>query len=214
MGVSICHIDEAGCTGRLPSSTSPIQPLLVISASIIDLEKIPTITKEFIKLKVKYFPVNFSSLKHDLDALTLEIKGSDVKNDLRRGTKQKVKQRQKFLDEIFDLLHVNNVKLISRIWIKGIGQPFDGRAIYTTTTQNTASLFQNYLYEKNNYGVIIGDFREPKANSHISHSVFTQKYKRGFRGDEYPNLIEIPTFGISDNHAGLQRYRDRPYRDG
>jgi hypothetical protein len=189
---------------KASSSTSPIQPLLVISALIIDLENIALITKEFIKLKVKYFPKEFSNLKHDLDALTLEIKGSDVKNDLRRGAKHEIKQRQKFLDEVFDLLGDHHVKLISRIWIKGIGQPFDGRAIYTTTTQNIASLFQNYLYERSNYGIIIGDFREPRANSHISHSVFTQKYKRGFRGDEYPNLIEIPTFGISDNHAGLQ----------
>jgi Protein of unknown function (DUF3800) len=204
MGISICYIDEAGCTGMLPSATSAIQPALVISALIIDLVKVPEVTNNFIKLKVKYFPGQFSRLKHDLDALMVEIKGADVRADLRRGPKQKIQQRQKFLDDVFALLDNSGAKLVSRIWIKGIGQPFNGRAIYTTTAQRMAALFQNYLKEKGHYGAMIGDFREPRANSYISHSVFTQKYKRGFRGDAFPNLIEVPTFGISDNHAGLQ----------
>jgi hypothetical protein len=56
-GISICYIDEAGCSGKLPSSTSPIQPLLVISALIIDLENIALITKEFLVPKTVSLPV-------------------------------------------------------------------------------------------------------------------------------------------------------------
>lgn len=148
MGISICYIAEAGCTGMLPSATSAIQPALVISALIVDLVKVPEVTNNFIKLKVKYFPGQFSRLKHDLEALMVEIKGADVRADLRRGPKQKIQQRQKFLDDVFALLDNSGAKLVSRIWIKGIGQPFNGRAIYTTTAQRMAALFQNYLKEK------------------------------------------------------------------
>jgi Protein of unknown function (DUF3800) len=204
MSVSLCYIDEAGCTGVLPAACSQIQPALVISALIVDVEKIRHVTNDFINLKTKFFPALFSNLKHDLDALTVEIKGTDIKNDLRSGNRKKVQHRQKFLDDTFSLLEGVDAKLISRIWIKGIAQKFDGRAIYTTTTQRMAALFQNYLIERGSSGVMIGDFRAPKTNSYISHSVFTQKYKRGFRGDAFPSLIEVPTFGISDNHACLQ----------
>jgi hypothetical protein len=201
---SICYIDEAGCPGVLSTAYSDVQPALVISALIVDAEKLKALTNEFIKLKVRFFPGKFSSLRHDLDALMIEMKGSDVRRGLRHGDKHRVQHHQKFLDDLFSLLETTDTHLLSRIWIKGVGQPFDGRAVYTTTTQRIAKLFQHYLEANRACGVVIGDFRDTRRNSHISHSVFTQKHKRGDGGDAYPNLIEAPTFGISDNHAGLQ----------
>jgi hypothetical protein len=204
MKISICYIDEAGCPGVLPTAHSIVQPALVISALIVDADKLKALTNDFIKLKVRYFPGKFSRLHHDLDALMVEIKGADIRQGLRHGDKGKVQHHQKFLDDLFSLLDTAGARLVSRIWIKGIGQPFDGRAVYTATTQRIATLFQHYLGKNQGCGIMIGDFRDPKRNSHISHSVFTQKHKRGYNGDAYPNLIEAPTFGISDNHAGLQ----------
>ena len=49
---------------------------------------------------------------------------------------------------------------------------------------------------------MIADSRNKAKNANISHSVFTQWYS--LAGNPYPNLIEVPTFGHSDNHAGLQ----------
>jgi hypothetical protein len=204
MKVSVCYIDEAGCTGIIPSAISSIQPALVISALIVDFDKIKHLTTEFLQLKLKYFPGHFSAVRHDLEALRMEIKGADIRHDLRFGKHAKIQQRQKFLDDLFSLLEAIDAKLLSKIWIKGIGQPFDGRAVYTSTTQWMARLFQEYLYGNGHGGIVIGDFRDPRSNSHIAHSVFTQKYKKKRGGDAFPNLIEAPTFGISDNHAGLQ----------
>jgi Protein of unknown function (DUF3800) len=51
-------------------------------------------------------------------------------------------------------------------------------------------------------GVMIADSRVKQLNSQVAHSIFTQKFKGG--GDLYDRLIELPAFGHSDNHAGLQ----------
>ena len=201
---SICYIDEAGCTGVLPSATSSIQPAFIITSLIVDEGNLNALTTRFVGLKLKYFPTSFANLKHDLDALTVEIKGCDIRRDLRGDNKTKRKQRQKFLDEIFSLLDDLDVRLVARIWIKGIGAKFDGRAIYTNTTQRLAWFFEQYLNLHNLNGMIIADFREPQVNSHVSHSVFTQKSRHLAKGgDVYPHLLELPTFGVSNNHAGL-----------
>jgi hypothetical protein len=50
--------------------------------------------------------------------------------------------------------------------------------------------------------MIIADSREKTQNAQVAHSIFTQMFKRG--GNEYPHILEMPTFGHSENHAGLQ----------
>lgn len=101
---ALCYIDEAGCTGILPFPTSPIQPVFVISALFIEQKHIIPITKEFLALKWKYFPGKFSGIVHDLDAMTVEIKGSDLRRDIRKGNRNERNHAYSFIDEVFDLL--------------------------------------------------------------------------------------------------------------
>ena len=82
---SICYLDEAGCPGPLPSTNSDIQPLFAIGGLILDVEHIQPLTTEFVELKRKFFPAKFSHISHDLDALTIEIKGSELRKSMRRG---------------------------------------------------------------------------------------------------------------------------------
>ncbi len=49
---------------------------------------------------------------------------------------------------------------------------------------------------------MILDNRRRHQNMSVSHSIFTRKFKTG--GDEYERIVEAPTFGHSDNHAGIQ----------
>jgi hypothetical protein len=51
-------------------------------------------------------------------------------------------------------------------------------------------------------GLVVADSRTPALNTSVAHSVFTQKFK--LAGDEYEHILEMPTFGHSDNHAGIQ----------
>lgn len=49
---------------------------------------------------------------------------------------------------------------------------------------------------------MVADFRTPGLNTQVSHSIFTQKYRA--KGDPWARLLELPTFGHSDNHVTLQ----------
>lgn len=54
----------------------------------------------------------------------------------------------------------------------------------------------------NEQGFIIADSRSKAKNALVAHSVFTQKFQ--VAGDEYHRVLEMPTFGHSENHVGIQ----------
>lgn len=199
-----CYIDESGNSEVITLPNQNVQPLLVLGALIIDANHIQPLTKEFISLKRKFFPNKFKDIKHDLDALQEEIKGSDIRSDIRKNTLQSkiVDHHFKFLDAVFVLVRKYDARLISRIWVKGFGAQLLDKSIYTKSTQEFCRRFQEHLNQENCVGTIIADFRDPHRNSYTSHSVFTQKYKQ--TGDQYPSVFELPTFAISNNHACLQ----------
>ncbi len=74
-----CFIDEAGDSQPVKNKTDNIQPLLVVTALFVDGNHLKPLTNDFINLKFKYFPGQFRNIKHDLDALTHEIKGDELR---------------------------------------------------------------------------------------------------------------------------------------
>ena len=200
----ISYLDESGDSQAINSPTDNIQPILIISCIFIKASDIPNLTMEFIDLKRKFFPKKFSNLRHDLDALPIEIKGCDLRTDIRKNPLKhtKVKHHLRFLDELITILEKYQVRLVSRIWVKSFSRALIDKSVYTITTQHFCIRFNKFLKNQNSAGVLIADFRDTKRNSYVSHSIFTKKFKK--TGDEYPNLKELPTFGISNNHAGLQ----------
>ena len=95
-----------------------------------------------------------------------------------------------------------DIRILGRIYIKGIAQPFNGVSVYTSLVQILATDFQQYLTTVNDQGLMIFDSRSKPTNCNVSHSVFTQKFKAA--GDSCDRLLEMPLFGHSDNHAGIQ----------
>ncbi|MEE8395464.1 MAG: DUF3800 domain-containing protein, partial [bacterium] len=51
-------------------------------------------------------------------------------------------------------------------------------------------------------GIMILDARSHAQDKRVSFSIFTRKFQ--ISGDAFPELVEMPTFGQSDNHAGIQ----------
>lgn len=200
----IAYLDESGDSQPINNPTDNIQPLLIISCIFIKSSDLPSVTRDFINLKRAYFPKLFDKLKHDLDALPIEIKGCDLRLEIRKNppNHHKVKHHLKFLDELIKILEKYDIKLVSRIWVKSFATPLVDKSIYTITTQNLCLRFNQFLKHKKSEGVLVADFRDTKRNSYVSHSIFTKKFKQ--TGDDYPKLQELPTFGISDNHTGLQ----------
>lgn len=201
----LCYVDESGDSQAIQSATGKEQPLLVISGLLIKASHVPKITVDFTNLKRKYYPRLFVKVFHNLNVLLHEVKGQDLRTEIRNNKPNSkiAAHHYRFIDEVLALLKKYDAKIVSRIWIKQFGAPINDKSVYSITIQNICARFQEYLANNNsNGGVLIADFRDPKRNSYVSHSVFTQKHK--MKGDAYPLIQEIPTFGISNNHACLQ----------
>lgn len=198
----LCYIDEAGCTGRLPSPTDPIQPLLAVGATFVSAADLHDLTRSFLNLKQRYFPPRIPRAQPLLDRVLLEIKGADLRRDVRQGSRAVRRRAIGFLDDLFDLIDQFRVAIVARIWVKPIGPLLQGTAIYTSSIQSICSYFQSYLTSQNERGFVIADSRSKAKNINVAHSVFTQKFKAA--GDEYNRILEMPAFGNSDNHVGLQ----------
>ena len=196
----VCYMDEAGCATPVPGKITNIQPVLVISGLLVDLAKLPIITVEFLQLKRKYHPGKFTS-PHHLDDIREEIKGSDLRSRIRKQGHLAMADL-KLLDETLKLLKTHGSSFFASIWIKGINKPFKARPIYTRTIQFACESFQAFLASRDDIGFMVADFRTTQLNDQVAHSIFTQKYRA--KGDPFPRILELPTFGISNNHVGLQ----------
>jgi len=197
----ICYIDEAGCTTPLPAAETDVQPVLVVVGLVVDVAKVRELTLRFLELKRRYFPKKFGNGNHQLDHVLLEIKGSDLRSTVRKHG-AKADATLKFIDGTLDLLRANDARLFASIWVKGIGKPIDSRAIYTRSIQAACHNFAAFLDRHDDTGFMVADFRTPGLNTQVSHSIFTQKYRA--KGDPWARLLELPTFGHSDNHVPLQ----------
>nr|WP_246880883.1 DUF3800 domain-containing protein [Chromobacterium violaceum] len=202
--VHLCYIDESGNSETIINPNDNVQPMLILLGLFVDGTKTFDITKDFIALKKKYFPALFPSGQQSLDALLFELKGSDIRSAIRKNShsSQIVQHHFRFLDSILALLAKYDIKITARIWVKGFNKPLQDKSVYTLTTQQIAVRFQKYLEGVDSDGIMVMDYRDPTKNGWVANSVFTQQLKNG--GNAYPRIREIPTFGVSDNHAMLQ----------
>ena len=198
----ICYVDESGCLGALPDASASIQPVLVVTGLFIDRAKLPPFTNDWLELKSRHFPGLMPHGRPYLDKILAEIKGNEVRKQAASPRRREWRQAIGFLDHLLRLLRNHDCRMVSRVWVKGVGHSFNGRAVYSYSIQDVCTSFQNYLGQNNDTGILIADNRRPAQNRNVSHSIFTQKFKT--TGDNYDRLLEMPTFGDSQNHAGLQ----------
>lgn len=199
-----CYVDESGDTRDLPTNPphGGITPVLVVGGVVIDQELLDSLTRSFIKLKTRFYPRLVSSSTR-LGRILPEIKGADIRRSLRVGArKRNRRQAIGFLGAFMDMLEYHDAAIFGRVWVKEIGRRCDDRAIYTFSVQSVCEDFQNLLESAGDHGLVIADSRSPTPNAAVAHSIFTQKFKTN--GDRYPRILEMPTFGHSQNHAGLQ----------
>lgn len=200
--MQVFYVDEAGCTGMLPSATAQIQPVFVLGGVILNQSRLRDFTLDWLHLKDRFFP-NLQIPNSDfLDWIAVEIKGAELRRRIREGRRDPRRQALGFMDRFLDLLETHDARLLARLYVKPIATPFNGRSVYTSAVQNLAADFQRYLAATNTAGLMILDSRNKPKNTNVSHSVFTQKFQAG--GDVYAGLMEMPVFGHSDNHAGIQ----------
>lgn len=203
IGVSamrICYIDESG-DGRRPSPNLPyVPPALVICGLVLESTAIPNLTRDFLREKNRFHPRKAGS--GPLDGILNEVKGSDIRRDIRSGSRRRNRAAIGFLDRTTDLLSKYGVGIIGRVWIKSPSEPSDERSMYTFSIQDIARHMQHNLNQEQTKGLVICDSRSSGQNANVAHSVFTKMFKA--TGNSYPDIVEMPVFGHSENHAGLQ----------
>ena len=200
--LQLCFIDEAGDLGALRDPPAPNdQPVLVVAGLFVDAARLASLTHDYLDLKHRFFPnLNYPSIRR-LDRVLPEIKGAELRKHATRGNARQKRHAVGFLDHIMGLLGRHDVSVVARISIKAPGSAFKGTAVYTSSIQALCTYFEHYLTERDSSGLCIADSRSKSKNLRVSHSIFTQKFSAV---PKYEHLAELPTFGHSDNHAGLQ----------
>ncbi|AGX87309.1 DUF3800 domain-containing protein [Candidatus Symbiobacter mobilis] len=198
----VCYIDEAGCTGELTGPGSAVQPAFVLNGLIVPAGRIESLTRAWIQLKQTYFPKRLPQESNIHDWMVAEIKGSDIRRMARADARNERRFAHQVVGSALDLLERHGTHIVGRVFVKPIPGAFDGTAVYTSSVQSVCRSFQTFLEQNDDIGIVIADSRNKGKNTNVAHSVFTQRYAAA--GDPYSRIIEIPTFGHSDNHAGLQ----------
>jgi hypothetical protein len=203
LAVRICYIDESGDTRPLDEPESQVAPVCVIAGVVFEQSAIPSLTKGFLRLKEQRFPRLVPRRGRLHERVLCEVKGSDLRRTLRAGGGRNPRRHTLgFLDKLLRLLEEHDAELFARVWVKEIGGTVNGRALYASSMQALCSYFERLLQAHDDTGFVIADHRTPALNVPVSHSVFTQKFKHS--GDEYERILEMPTFGDSRNHVGIQ----------
>jgi len=178
------------------------QPTFTLAALFVEHTRLEGLTHDFLMLKRQLFPhLNYRSSRF-LDTVLPEVKGCDLRRNIARGSRNSRRHDLLFLDRVLAMLDQHAVKLIARVWIKQLGSSFRGRPVYTASIQRLYEAFDHYLSSAQDYGFSIADGRKKGLNVNVAHSIFTKKYSAA--SPSFPRILELPSFGHSDNHVGLQ----------
>ncbi len=201
--MKVCYVDESGDLKGLPAApTDADQPVFAMTGLTFDAAELRNVINEFIILKRQFYPGLPYRSTQFLDGVLAEIKGSEVRKHLLRSTRNKQRHAQMFMNRVFGLIEAHSGVLISRIYTKALNRPMAHQSVYSAAMQGLFENFERYLVHVNDTGICIADSREYKLNVNSSHSIFTRKYSAG--ASHYGHIQEVPVFGHSDNHVGLQ----------
>ena len=180
-----------------------ISPVLVVAGIVVDQRLLENLTRAFVETKSRFYPELVRGCRTRLERILPEIKGADLRRAMRSGSPRRNRRHALgFLDALLDLLEYHDARIFGRIWVKVPGGRCDDRSVYTFSVQDICADFENLLETVGDSGIVIADSRNPAPNALVAHSIFTQKFKSD--GDRYPNIQEMPVFGHSQNHAGIQ----------
>ncbi len=199
----IAYMDDAGDLGAV--ANPPLhndQPVFALTLLLVNQGRLAALVLEFLQIKRNYFPGLIPPASHFLNAVLNEIKGADLRRDIATGTRNKARHATRFLSEIVDLCIRSDIRLISKVYIKAIGRPNRHTSVYTAACQALFKSFDHYLSTLDDIGVCIADSRAKGLNVPVAHSIFTQMFSS--KSVHYPRIMELPTFGHSENHVGVQ----------
>jgi hypothetical protein len=201
--MQIAYMDDAGDLGMLANPPQHNdQPVFALTLLVTAHTRLSAMVAEYLQIKRNFYPGLIPPASHFLEAVLTEVKGADLRRDIARGSRQQSRHASRFLSQVLDLCARSDVKIISKVFIKAIGQVNSHTAVYTAACQSLFRTFDHYLSTVDDIGSCIADSRNKGLNVPVAHSIFTQMFST--RQPQYPRIVELPTFGHSDNHVGIQ----------
>jgi hypothetical protein len=193
----VCYIDEAGNDQVLSTADAP--PVLAIAGLTLAEARLKDFTWRFLNLKKKFNPSLCSGKLTDV--IRTEIKGADLRSDLRSGSRRRRTRAIAILDDVVDLIEDCGATLVGQVWVKadGTGVP-DG--FYPDAIAGMAADMQAMLAAADSRGLMILDARTKWKNVPSVNGITTRRFRSG--GDPLSCMIESPVFGHSDTHVALQ----------
>lgn len=198
--MEFCYIDESGSAELLTVDRPDATPLFVLGGLIVPAERQRGLIWDFLQLKKTFRPnLRKSQLS---DVIRQEVKGSDLRSDMRSESRDRRRGATRFTNKVFDLVVSHDCRLIARVIVKQPEVETSDVKIYTSSMSWLATTFNAYAASRNREGFLILDSRTKSKNAPSVAGITTQKYKVG--GDPFPHIPEVPVFGHSDTHVGLQ----------
>lgn len=199
--MQLCYVDESGTAERLTEADRDQQPVVVIAGISLPEHKLTKITHEWIELKATFYPSIAQSGHGWLDAILQDIKGAKIRAGFR--TKASVRQKKNsvgLLDGTLKLLERYDAKVMGRIWMKRLGVENQDMSMHGAALQHICGAFDAGL-PTGERGMVVVDSQTYQHNHKLAHSMFTQRFGKK---PKHCGLVDMPVFGHSDNHAGLQ----------
>lgn len=194
----LAYLDESGDEQPLRTPEDP--PVLVIAAVVVSHENLKNLVWRFLQLKKRYNPSLAKDGVQLSELIRFEVKGSDLRKDVRSATRRNRRRAIGFLDAVLKLLEEEHASILGEVFIKG-EKPLS-TWVYPQAVAAIANRFQHQLETADTQGMIIMDARTKVKNTPSVHRLTTARFKSG--GDPISRLIESPTFGHSDAHVVLQ----------
>jgi len=198
--MDFCFVDESGSAETLdpvqPSST----PLFVLVGLLVPGEKLRDLNWDFLQLKKEFNPSLANVRLSEL--IQTEVKGSDLRADLRSGNRNRERRAVGLLDRTLKLLAEHECSIVGRVVVKDPLLPMQDSAVYSSACWWVCRTFHEYLDQTNRQGLVILDSRTKVKNTPNAVGIATQMYRTG--GDPLRQLVEVPVFGHSDSHVALQ----------
>lgn len=200
--MQLCYVDESGKADTLTRADAQQQPVVVIAGISLPERCLTAVTHEWLELKRSYLPrIRTGSRRGWLDGILKELKGTTMRRGFR--TRATVRQRQHavgLIDGLVNLLERHDCRIIGRIWVKELDAPIEGMNMHFSSLQFICGAFHAGLPDDER-GMVVVDSQTYQHNHQLAHSVFTQRFARR---PSHERLVDMPVFGHSDNHAGLQ----------
>ncbi|MEU6540792.1 DUF3800 domain-containing protein [Streptomyces sp. NPDC047000] len=197
----LCYIDEAGNGQTLDPERPDAPPVLVVGGFTVPHTQLRSLTWAFLDIKKHYRP-QLQHAEQLSDLIQHEIKGSDVRKNLRAGNHNWRRAAMDLVASLLGMLKEHEARILARVWIKEVGQAFDESGVYPASVAALNETFQAQLAHEHSRGMMVLDSRTKVKNAPNVHCVTTRKFRTG--GDSLRGVIESPVFGHSDTHTLLQ----------